>query len=375
MILSTKKRITKKISTSHIIWFQESNYWAQFEEPVWYIYRQLNSGTDLEIISNKFSKRYGLNPDESITFVNDILSEIQKLTSHSFIPPNNYSASQFESPSHFFSSRTYSINKNIFEISFVSRALEYAIHQSFAHLEVKKPKKIDFQLETFSTGTSSVLKIADRAWVEEDANLLRRRIFIEITGLLYGKTDEDWLSFVHGSVVSNGKESIILSTACGSGKSTMAALLCNKGLQFVTDDYVPIDARFCKVYPFPAALSVKDGAFPILLPLFKQLETAEVFHFRGSNKTVRYLPFAADKSFFKPLPVRNIIFIQYNPEKSFSFRKVPVLEAIRRFNEEAWVSFSPAHALKFINWFPNLNCYELEYSDNDRAIKAIKGLF
>ena len=370
-----KNRVIKKIGSSHILWFEESNYWTQFEEPVWYIYQGLNSGQPAESISQKFSVRYDLNIIESLAFVKDIIKEIQKLSSPTFNPPRTFTASRFESPSHFFSSRTYLINNKVFQICYVSKALEYAIHQSFAHLETKNKTKPHFIFETFISDSASVLKIAERAWAEEDPNLLRKRIFIEITGLLYGKTDKDWLTFIHGSAVSNGKECIILSAGIGSGKSTMAALLCKQGLQFVTDDYVPIDSRFCKTYPFPAALSVKDGAYPVLLPLYDQLETVEVFHFKGTNKTVRYLAFPAGKNFYKPLPVRNLIIIKYNPDKSYSFRKVPTLEAIRRFNEEAWVSPSPSHARKFITWFPKLNCYELEYSDNEKAIKVILGLF
>jgi hypothetical protein len=372
---SFKNRPAKKIGNSHILWFEESNSWIQLEEPAWYIYTKLNSGVEAEIISRKFSRRYGLNRSESLAFVNEIINETGKLCTSSFKPTETFSAEEFISPKEFFSKHLYRLNQKRFEISYGSRLLEYMIHPSLAHLEIKTKSEPHFRLETFPAGLSSVLKVADKALVEEDANLLKRRLFIEVAGMLYGKSDRDWLSFVHGSAVSNGRESIILSTACGSGKSTLAALLCKNGLQFVSDDYVPIDARFCKAYAFPAALSVKDGAFPVLSPLYQQLNTTEVFHFKGSYKTVRYLSFPVGKDFYKPLPVRNLVFVQFDPSKDFSFRKVSVPEAIRRFNEEAWVSSSPAHARKFIKWFPGINCYELEYSDNERAIREISGLF
>jgi hypothetical protein len=370
-----KKRITKKIDSSHIIWFEESNSWIQLEEPAWYIYKNLQYGDTARVISRKFSKKYALGIDETLVFVNDIIIQIGKLCSKSFHPEKALSGKDYKHPLNFFCRHTYKINQKRFEIHFSSRLLEFIIHPSFAHLEIKTPANSHYIIQVFSTEKLHVLKINDRVWTEKDPSFLKRKLFIELTNLIYEKSENNWLAYIHGSAVSNGSESIILTTECGSGKSTLASLLCNEGLQFVSDDYIPIDARFCKAYPFPAALSVKDGAFPVLSPLFVQLKNAEVFHFKGTNKTVRYLPFPDSKNFYKPLPVRNLVFVQYGASKRCSIRKVPTLEAIRRFNDEAWLSPIPAHAKKFIMWFPKLNFYELEYSENEMAVREILGLF
>jgi len=375
MSTTPKKRPSKKINNQYILWFEESNSWIQLEEPAWYVYTRYNQGAAADAISLTFSRRYGLPKAQSLVFVGEIISEIQKLSRRTARPPDSLLSEPLDSPKEFFSARCYHINKKSIEIAYATRRLEYTIHPSFAHLEKNTKTKTDFRIEAFASGNAFALKIADNVWIEPDPNFLKRKLFIELTSLIYGKTENDWLSFIHGSAVTNGKESIILSTACGSGKSTLAALLCAGGLQFVSDDYVPVDARFCKAYPFPAALSVKDGAYPSLLPLYNELKDAEVYHFKGTNKTVRYLPFPAGKDFFRPLPIKNIVFVQYDATGEFSFRKVPAVEAIKRFNEEAWLSPTPAHARKFIKWFPSLNCYELVYSDNAQAIQSVKQLF
>jgi hypothetical protein len=375
MLNPLKKRITKKIDNSHIIWFEESNSWIQLEEPAWYIYKSFQSGETATTISKKFSKKYAQRIDETIAFVNEIINQFGKLSSTTFRPEKALSGNDYNHTINFFSSHTYKINRKRIEIHFSSRLLEFIIHPSFAHLEIKTSGKSDFIIQVFSTEILHVLKINDEAWTEKDPSFLKRKLFIELTNLIYGKSEKNWLAYIHGSAVSNGLESVILTTECGSGKSTLAALLCNKGLQFVADDYVPIDARFCRAYPFPAALSVKDGAFLVLSPLFPQLKTTEVFHFKGTNKTIRYLPFPNETNFYKPLAVRNLVFVKYNTSKLCSLRKLPTLEAIRRFNEEAWLSPIPAHAKKFIKWFPELNFYELEYSENEKAVREIFGLF
>jgi len=375
MSTTPKKRPSKKINNQYILWFEESNSWIQLEEPAWYVYNQFNAGTSTDNISLSFSRRFKLPIAESLAFVSDIISQIEKLSAITFQPTSSLVAEKYESPKDFFLTRIYRIKQKIFEIAYATSRLEHTIHPSFAHLETTSKSKPYFRIEVFNTASTFVLKIANKAWAQPDPNFLKRKLFIELTSLIYGKTENDWLSFIHGSAVTNGKESIILSTACGSGKSTLAALLCAGGLQFVSDDYVPVDARFCKAYPFPAALSVKDGAYPSLLPLYNELKDAEVYHFKGTNKTVRYLPFPAGKDFFRPLPIKNIVFVQYDATGEFSFRKVPAVEAIKRFNEEAWLSPTPAHARKFIKWFHSLNCYELVYSDNAQAIQSVKQLF
>jgi len=375
MSVQLTKRLRSKIDSSHIVWFQESNSWLQFEEPAWFVYQRLHSEISADNISKKISRRYHLNESKSLSFVTEIISKINKLSTTTFQPQDVLPEGQIPSPNNFYSVRTYKFKNKFFEISYGSRFLEYSIHGSFAHLEANPATNPGFRIEVFPSGSEFVLKQSDKAWIEENANLIKRRLFIAITELLYGKPNDKWLSFVHGSAISNGKESIILSTACGSGKSTLAALLCTRGFSFVSDDYVPIDARYCKAYPFPAALSVKDGAFPVLSPFFSRLKDTELYHFKGTNKTVRYLAFPDSGNFYKPLPVRNLIFVQYDVNKLFSFRKVPTLEAIRRFNEEAWLSPIPAHARKFIKWFPKLNCYELIYSDNNAAVSEISKLF
>lgn len=369
------KRPYKKLDKSHVIWFSESNSWIQLEKPAWYIYRNYSANIPADIISQKISKYYRLNSAESKVFVNDIISEVQLLSRSTFHAPVTLPAEYHQSPVSCYSCRKYLFNLKTVEICYGSRSLEYTIHPSFAHLEVNSTKKPDFILEVFSPGKKFALKTGTGSWTEDDPGLLKRKLFIELTNLIYGKDEKHWLSYIHGSAVSNGNESIILTTECGAGKSTLAALLCANGLKFVSDDYVPVDARFCKVYPFPAALSVKEGAMRVLEPFFRQLKTAKVLRFKGSDKTVRYLPFPAEKDFYKPLPVRNLVFVKYDPGKPFLFRKMPVNEAIRRFHEEAWLSPNPSHAKKFLSWFPGVNCFELQYSDSKKAIRKILDIF
>lgn len=347
----------------------------QLEEPAWFILESLHSNRTAEEISTDFADRYNITAEESIRFVDEMIVAFDQLTEKTFREHDRVPANEIESPTAFIATRYYRINSKTFEICYGSRRIEYMIHPSFAHLEVKAEADPDFRIEAFSAGKQFFLHSAGIFWREENVNYLKRKLFIELTNLLYGKTADDWLTYIHGSAVSNGKEAVILTTSSGSGKSTLAGLLCSRGLKFFSDDFVPIDNRSCMAHPFPAALSVKEGAFPLLMPFYDSLKEADLYEFRGTGKSVRYLPFTEEKYEDRPLPVRSMVFVNYNSGASNSFKKVTALEAIRRFSEEAWIAPSFDNANTFLEWFPELNFYELVYSENEGAIKDIFTLF
>jgi hypothetical protein len=348
---------------------------VQLEEPAWFILKNLHSNRTTEEISIDFAGRYHITTEESLRFVEEMIAAFTRLKENTFQQHDQVASQEIEPPDTFFAVRSYLINEKSFEICYGSRRIEYMIHPSFAHLEKNVEGEPDFRIEAFASGDHFVLHTAGIFWREENVNYLKRKLFIELTNLMYGKTADDWLTYIHGSAVSNGKEAVVLTTSSGSGKSTLAGLLCSRGLKFFADDFVPIDNESCLAYPFPAALSVKEGAFPLLLPFYENLKKAKRYEFRGTGKSVRYLPFPEVKNGYQPLPVRSMVFVHYNSSAENSFKKVTALEAIRRFNEEAWIAPSIDNANTFLEWFPELNFYELIYSENEVAIKDIFTLF
>lgn len=240
----------------------------------------------------------------------------------------------------------------------------------------------------------------------DDPGLLKRELYLELANLMYNKSADDWMATIHASAITNGREAILLSSASGSGKSTMAALLqspamyhpgsplfpgCHDsngspsvkrehpgppaGLWFMSDDFVPVDTQEKKAHTFPAALTIKEGSFDALSPLYDPRDDADAGYRGLKNRSVRYLrPRFPDKGNYNPKPVKKIIFIRYNPEIPFEMEKLSTLRALALFHEEAWVSHDAGHAQGFIDWFVSLDCYRLEYSENRRAVKFINEL-
>jgi hypothetical protein len=139
---------------------------------------------------------------------------------------------------------------------------------------------------------------------------------------------------------------------------------------------VPVEAKTGKIYPFPAALSVKAGAIDMLLPFYPELENSPVFDYPSLNKQVRYLPLHhsyADKKLIHK--AKALIFINYDASADCTLEEVPKIEAIKLYNQEAWVSYTPENARRYINWIIKLPCYKLTYSNNEKAVKAVMELF
>jgi hypothetical protein len=375
------KYISKKINDKYIVWFEQSNRWVQFQEPAWYVTKLSQKGIDKNSIYIKCSKKYSLPLNESKQFVNEICERITELSSQVIKPDGEIAHPSL--PDNFlitpYATRYYLINKKHFTLVYDSRLSEYYIHPPLAHLETKHSKLNSIQFEILNYENIPFLRVKGNSEITtafDDYNRLKHQLFIEISNIIYNKTSNDWISFVHASALSNKRKTILLSCTSGSGKSSMAALLQAKGLQFVSDDFVPLDAKTKRAFPFPAAISVKEGSFSLLSPYYGDLHDNNYNKYEYSSNSIRYLqPEQSNIFYYKALPVKNIIFIRYNAQVSCIFKSVTNNEALKLFHDEAWVSPDPEHAKSFINWFVKLHCFSLEYGNTEQAIDKILEVF
>jgi CO dehydrogenase nickel-insertion accessory protein CooC1 len=167
--------------------------------------------------------------------------------------------------------------------------------------------------------------------------------------------------------MKRNEEVLILTSTGGSGKSTMAGLLLLNGFEFFSDDFVPVDTKNQRVFPFPAALCVKNNAISIL-----------------ESKGLEFQPFVNGKSAYAKLTQKKIqskacrmnkvVFIKYNSQSDLIFEPISTLEALYHFLQEAWVGDDIKRARRFINWFSKLQFYRLEYGNNGKAIEILAKL-
>lgn len=431
--------MVRKIGGSHVVWFPESNRWVEFREPAWVIYRSLSKGEKEPATTRLLGQRYGLPPAEARRFYREIADAIRdsekkaepsgrqspvkagtterpgrgsagEKAAEAVPRPGPSKEKQVAGPPPSIparqrtKTRRYSANSKTFSITYGSPAAEYYLHRPLAHLE------------TDNSGSTELTLMAEDD-DDDDPGMLKHKVYNAICNHIHGMSKEEWMCHIHASALTDGSSAVLLPSASGSGKSTMAALLQlppdkaklqhtdagnsrpvkdqpgtsppgsrlpadpgnsrqGRDLFLVSDDFIPVSAGTLMAYPFPAAISIKEGSFSMLAPFYDPAGDADASYRTPAGKKDRYLrPRFPERDPFVPRPVTAMVFLQYGGETCFSMEKMDTLSALEAFHREAWVSQNPVHAEKFIDWFVSLDFYRLAYTDSGRAAAAIRNLF
>jgi hypothetical protein len=185
-------------------------------------------------------------------------------------------------------------------------------------------------------------------------------------------TDGHWMGAVHASAVSSGKGAVLFTAESGSGKSTFAAMLLNKGYRVLADDYSPISLHQTRVYPFPEGISVKSRSRHVLQPFFPNLISPDV---PGQEEPFEVFIPISDSTLPSPEPVIAIVFLQYDPVVELEFKSIPNLKAMDPFIQQLWLPPDGEVAVQFMDWFFQIPCYTLTYSNTQKAICSVAKLF
>jgi hypothetical protein len=371
-----KTIVSRKIDGVYIVWFQNGNQYLRMEEPAFFVFQNLERGILRKQIAVKCIQKYHNSEEESIRFINEIASGIDSIRQspvleeikdlkRTEIPKNTYVP---------YSIHQYFINGKYIYFYFETPFYEYFLHPLLQHLEAEDSSPDSAVFEIFEYQKDIVLRVDQQVkgiWSIEETHLLKGMIFLQILNIIYDKREEDWMAVIHASAVTNNKKTIVFTAGPGSGKSTIAALLQNEGFQLVSDDFVPIDISSLHAFPFPAAMSIKEGAIGILAGLYPSLQKKET-QWNLSNKMVKYL--SVNKKVLSA-PVKEIIFIKYDPTTNIEIKKLAPADALKMLLDETWTFPSAKNAGRFLDWYSELSCYHIRYSDNGKAIRVITKLF
>lgn len=374
------KYVKRRIGQTYLVWFQNSNLYTQLEEPAWFVFRKTVQRYKAETIAFECSQRYGLSMNECLQFVNDIRSNIKQMNRSVEILdgdetyPDKLKTKKFK----IFSTRRYQITENLIEFSVENQRFESYLHPLIGYLETNKTNRKISRFELFEYEEKSVFRLNGEVkgiWTRSETNRLIGFLYMSMINEMYNKNDDFWLMTVHAAALTNGRKTILIPAESGSGKTTMAAMLQNNGYQLISDDFVPIDRHLFRAWPFPIALSVKQGAMEILSSIYPDLETKPI-KFTSSKKNVRYLAPNYNPEFSKlAFPIQEIISIKYDPEVEFDFKKADKLKSIKLLLDQSWILPNAGNAGVFLDLVSQWSFYQLTYSNNEKALDAISKLF
>ncbi|MFY9241980.1 MAG: hypothetical protein WAO74_03025 [Polaribacter sp.] len=374
--MTKKVLLHKVIEDKTIVWFENRNEYVIFENTTADILKRINKGISTKEIAAALSKKLSVPIDKTIDFILDLehkINDPKKINNLELV--NDYR--DIKKPSTYNFIKYYKINNIICKVSYLNEMELSYVHPKFSHLEVDLVKEFNHEFEVFIHHNYIFLYVNKKligSWSSKDVHYFQGKFSMELIQKIHQKEEDKWLGVFHASAISNGKKSMLFLGDSGNGKSTSLALLQANGFTCLADDFVPVDAKKQEVYSFPAAISIKKNSLKTLLPIYPELETTAEYNFTRLNKIVRYLkPNNAD--FFAHLPCNDLIFIKYEKDSELICSKISNLEAFQQLVPDSWLSPIKENAQTFLDWFENLNCYQLTYSKNVEMIKTVSEIF
>lgn len=371
------KFLERSVENKKIIWFQESNRYSLLELPAYEVIKRLGRGAGADVTARWLSGFYHLPETESKRFVGEIA---QLLGEQSGLKDPYPGAVQGNLPDpaqvHFSTVRYYQLNDCVYSVEYEDDRIEHLIHPKFAYLEIQPGTVAGHVFQVFRYRQEFVLRvngITIGQWPSEESHYFIGRFSMELLNRMHGKAESSWMGVFHASAISRGSRSVLFLGDSGSGKSTVTAILMSNGFDLLADDFVPVDAGTREVCHFPAAVSVKKSALDHLIPLYPQLQSAAEYYYSGLDKTVRYL--APNRQFGQPgsgYPCKALIFVKYKRNSGVILEKMPKDIAFQHLVPDSWISPLPGNAACFLDWFLDMPCYRLTYSDNEKMVEAVK---
>ena len=189
--------------------------------------------------------------------------------------------------------------------------------------------------------------------------------------ILASHPGRQWLAVLHAAAVAGPRGAALLCGFSGAGKSTLTAQLAASGLPLVTDDYAPVEMGTGLLWPVPFGLSVKEGSWPVLGPLFPALAGAPLI--RTRHRRQRYLAppaFAAG-----PLPASCLVFPLYQPGAALELTPLEPQETLQLLTRSGgWYENSPDRLAALVSWIGALPAYAMAYGDGAQAVAAVRRL-
>ena len=367
--------LVKKVEDKSIVWFKASNNYIILEEIAAQLVHQILEKNTFKDIAKELAKKLTISFEEAKSIVDD-LNDRLVVPNTSKNNKEDTSKSKYVLPSNFAFQKYYRIHSKVFKVQFSNEFQLSLIHPKFAHLETQKTSKVDHTFQVFNSNHLIHLVLDGEfigAWEPKNVHYFQGKFSMKIIECIYNKNEEDWMGVFHASAINYKDDNILILGDSGNGKSTSLALLQAQGFQCIADDFVPIDQAH-EVYSFPAGISIKKKALPVLLKEYPTLKTSAEYHYERLNKTVRYLP-PEKIDYHKKAPCKALVFIKYDESVDFEISEISKLNAFEHLVPDSWISSVPKNAAAFLEWFEQLPCYQLTYSNNELMYSAIKRIF
>jgi len=180
---------------------------------------------------------------------------------------------------------------------------------------------------------------------------------------------------LHAASMSYRGQGVILAGASGRGKSTLAAILMSRGWKYLCDEFAMVDPATMELEPFPKALCIKQGSYPVVrglgLPFTRRRDYLKELKGRVGYINARD---AVAGGVGARVPARFIVFPVYEPGRPVRVERVCRSHAAMRlfrgcFNRGA---FPEAGLGALTTLVRECRCFKLESGDPDATAELLE---
>lgn len=215
--------------------------------------------------------------------------------------------------------------------------------RSFPRVREEVEPDILFSIIVATPSTNRMVK-PFHFFYREDSRLARtvnqqylHRLLEWQINLFIGENSDEYFLLHSGAVTRNGS-GIILPAPSESGKTSMTTALTQKGYGYMSDEFAAIGKSDRLLHPFAKPISIKNtSVFPDLAAQ-ENLWIAPESEIAPRNEMLVWYIHAedfAEKTDREPVPIKYILFPQYNPSEESRLEPVPSAEAVRRLVENS----------------------------------------
>ena len=246
----------------------------------------------------------------------------------------------------------------------------------FHHFKVTRPNLDRDNGTSFRVPINHTSTIAcgnDIIYRSSDYRYILEYLEYDIYNLLVDRLSEYYL--VHAGVVSHDDKAIVLPGRSGGGKTTLIAGLLKDSFKYLTDEIGVIDPHTLKVHPFPKPLNMKIRSLSLFDNFQPEMEVINKSDVNIEDKIHHvHINSGSVHAMDKPLAVRDIIFVRYDPRGKSRLTPISRANAI---NEMPKCSFNHYRFKESgIDILDSLvrgcQCYQLQFSEVGKAVSLLR---
>jgi hypothetical protein len=267
---------------------------------------------------------------------------------------------------------------SLIELRLANPALRPAMEEIFARLVIApgsamfgKPADVTLGIGQTSEGyvvTKSGIIAASADLMAEMACEIERDV------IQLAVERASYLLEIRGAVMERRGSGFLFAAPSGSGKTTLAAGLMRRGWGFGSDERALLSRGDLKLRAAPLSLRLNRGSWPVLAPLFAELETNTVYG--RPDRPVRYL--APPGAVITEAAVDHVVFPQFRSGGATALRPVRRHEGLQELFANCTSVPRPltlSDIIALVEWSGGVAFHRLEIADLAEALDVLEGRF